>query len=287
MKSPTSPTSATEISLFRLCPRAWAAKYAWDGWAAPPEDGRVFALGRLYHAAADAYLTCGTLPGPGVISELVMCGLPHLPTPGTCTSVEERHTINIEGVPATVTADAVAHKDGAVGIWDHKTSKDPKRYGLWDAAAKLDDTQTVLYSNAYLGQADGVWFDHVYVRVHRAAVLLHGVAEKASSYDLTPKGWSSMTFLPRADLQEAYQCTCVEPARRLYELRRKGPVDPATLEQGPNDADGRPPCDAYGGCKWKAKCHPKGSFAAADDPALAPAWAVAPWAAPVLPKPAP
>jgi hypothetical protein len=113
---------------------------------------------------------------------------------------------------------------------------------------------------------------------------LRRVAEKAVGYDLTPKGWSSMTFLPRADLQAAYQRTCVEPARRLYELRRKGPVDPMTLEQGPDDADGRPPCDAYGGCQWKAKCHPLGSFAAADDPALAPKWVVNPWAVTVLPK---
>ena len=277
IKRPLAPTSATEIALFRKCRRAWAAAYCSDAWPVS-KDQRHFALGTAYHTAVETYLRTGALPPDpsDPVTEMLMCALPHLPAPGDFEALEVRDSVEIEGgVPATVTADYVGRTaEGAVHILDHKTSKDPHRYGLRTKEAKLSDTQTVLYSHTYLRGTAGVWFDHLYIKKHKAAYA------KYESHKPIPKGvpdspqpLPTPIFLSAEELQDAYQTTVAEPAQQLYQIRHKGmPIDPAS-QPGPATLQ---TCMEYGGCPHLAMCHPNGIAFLADSAPVPPITAPAP-----------
>jgi hypothetical protein len=285
MKRPNAPTSATEIALFRRCERAWAAQYMWDGWPVF-RDQKVFALGTAFHKVAENYVRSGTLPSnPGdPLSEMLMCAMPHLPEPGNFEKLEVRDSIEIitnDGyVPATVTADYLGRtRDGSVQILDYKTSKDPARYGIGTREKKLDDTQTVLYSHSYLQGTGGVWFDHIYIKKHKAAFAKYEGRIPPGAPD-APKAYSTNMMLSAGELEKAFAHTVVEPASRLFQLRRSGnAIDPMSLPQAkdPNE------CNAYGGCPHRDRCFPRGlafrGSNAIDAPAAPPTMNLVDWLA--------
>lgn len=259
MKRASDPASASEINKYIQCPRQWAADYRWDEWL-KPTGGMHFALGSAYHKVVESYLRFGILPTNPTdpIAEMFMAALPHLPIPGSATHIEEKEVFEYRGVPYQVTADYV----GPGKVVDHKTSKDPARYGLLTKDQKLADAQTILYSFKYI--LTGGVFDHVYVKKHRAAAAAfegkHG--DELKAYPVAPRAYSTAVTLTQTEIQNGMD-TLIHPAgERVYTLRNKHTrIDPLTLPL-PTDIL---VCMNYGGCPYLDKCWPNGYLGPTSD----------------------
>lgn len=268
MKRASDPVSSSELNAWFRCERYWSAEYRYESWLRPRNQAH-FALGTAYHKVAEAYLRNGLLPlDPAEpLTEMLMAALPHLPAPATFTSIEERQDFVFEGLPFQVTADWV----GPRLIVDHKTSKDPNRYGLRTREQKLEDPQTILYSFRHL--PDGGVFNHIYIKKHRAAVVKYeGITDQheLKRYEATPRVYGTPIEFTREEITSQMRERIVPAAERVYSLRNKYiTIDPLTMAE-PKDKNKA--CLAYGGCPYMDRCWPQG-FVGTDTgaPAKAPA----------------
>jgi hypothetical protein len=265
MKRPDAPLSASEVGLARRCWRKWAARYVWDEW--PDPGGAHFETGRAFHKLCEVYATSGQVTRDvHPIVDMWLEALKFLPPPRTHQQIETREEITIAGLPFELTPDwfgpastlpGAAH-DGPA-IVDYKTSTDPKRYGVISEAAKLDDTQTVLYAFAKFSAEPGL-FRHLYSRktgqvlAWEASQLPPGEARerlerKAAKQSPTQRCFPADAILQPRDVREAMERVILPVAERVWQIRSRGQrVDPLTLP--PTAAE----CDAYGGCPHKARC---------------------------------
>src|SRR5690606_10397867 len=106
-------------------------------------DALVF--GNALHKAAEDWLTHGTPPDCSTPwGALFLEGIPHLPKPGAC-EVEREIQFNLEGIPWVGFIDFLVPAEHLIG--DHKTSSDPKRWGL-TAETLPRDLQACTYAYA-------------------------------------------------------------------------------------------------------------------------------------------
>lgn len=270
MKAANAPVSASELEKSLKCMRLWAARYRWDEWPDPSTGAMHFALGGAYHKVAEKYLTMGILPADPTdpLCEMLMAALPYLPAPGTLRLIERKEVFEYRGVPYEVTADGV----GAGIVIDHKTGKDPQRYGLIKREDKLKNVQTMLYSFKYLMPEGGV-FDHIYIKKHRAAVAMYeGITgDKLQSYPPAPKAFGTPIHFTGGEIQQQMDTFIHPAADRIYQLRRKHDrIDPMTLPPAPAPEPGKkhaciefqrwdPDANAYvGACPHLDRCWPHG-----------------------------
>lgn len=141
------PVSASEVKLYRTCARKWAFRYA---SATPsPEETQAQKDGTELHRLLAIYLTTGVRPDPTAwMGELACAGIDSglLPAPFTGRT-EQADGLVIAGIPFVVIRDWM-HAGTSVGppiVLDHKTSSNPRRYGIWSDADRLDDPQHLLY----------------------------------------------------------------------------------------------------------------------------------------------
>lgn len=256
MKRAGDPVSASELGTFMRCERLWAAKYRWPDWPRP-RGQTYFQVGTKFHGLCEAYWKTGTMPADQAdpISEMFTASLPHLPAPLTHRKIEERDTFTFGNVPFLVIADWV----GQDRVVDLKTSKDPKRYGVWTLAQKLADPQTVLYAFRYLPH--GGVFSHIYARKHRAVEVKYE-SKPNSDAPIAPQAYNASQTLTRPEISNAFTAVMLPPATKLYALRNKhAKIDPLTLPLPPLTENPRDSaCEQYGGCEYKGLCFPRGDF---------------------------
>jgi hypothetical protein len=132
-------TSATEVSTLRSCELKW-----WFAQHLPKEPQASTFTGVQLHGMVENYFEHGTKPDDSPVGLMFSSALEHLPAPGTAHAIEQRDVVRLDGVLFVVKLDwlgdvSALPKYPGTGraILDHKTSKDPKAYGIWSEAAAL------------------------------------------------------------------------------------------------------------------------------------------------------
>jgi RecB family exonuclease len=231
------PLSATEVDTARGCMRKWGWKYI-AGIRPPPHPSAV--KGSALHAIAEKYLRDAAQPErQEEISALFMEGLPHLPAPRTGL-VEASFSLDLDGLPFAGVMDWFGWSDhlpgaphGMIAVLDHKTSKDPRRYGMLSKAQHLNNPQSLIYA-----------------RVPDRDVLLRWVYYHTSG---RPKATAVTVELTRSQIRTGLENIVLPLAERVYRIREKGLRDVLDLSPNPDE------CDAYGGCPFRARCNLKPS----------------------------
>ena len=223
--------SASAIDAFE-CLRKGAFKYV-AGLKTPQTDSAV--LGGELHSIAEDYLTVGK--SPDVLTKagaMFVSGLPHLPPPGS-GGVEGEMKMCIEDVFYLGYIDyrgyGVPGLEGKLVTLDHKTSKSPDRYGLWDKVAFLKNIQAVLYATNQILET-GTNEAHL-----RWLYYWTSGRERAKPSDIV---------LTRTELEDAFERVVHNPAKEVVKLRLAKP-DPMDL--APNTQV----CSKYGGCPFRSE----------------------------------
>lgn len=137
--------SATQIDLWNMCHRRFAFQYL-EGKKPPQHPAAAF--GTELHTIAEQYLTVGKSPDELTqAGELFVRGLPYLPPPRS-GGVEGEFRFEMNDVKYLLRVDYRGERvPGLPGrvLLDHKTSSDPKEYGVWGDEF-LKNPQTVLYA---------------------------------------------------------------------------------------------------------------------------------------------
>lgn len=248
--------------------RKWAGKYNSD-W--PRVDSQVSALaGTKLHALAEGYLTTGAPPERhDAFGELFIEALPHLPHPSTGTC-EGRSEGKLYGLPFVMVQDWTGPSDalpkalvGMPATLDHKTSIDPKAYGVFGRAKHLDNPQSLVYLAKHdASEAFGRW---VYYKKTTAllaweldqyitlggtdAATLEKYSKRISGPARKPKVVISDVVLTREEIRGGLERIVLPLGEKLLSIRAKGKIDPLTLE--PNPAE----CNEYGGCPFRDRCN--------------------------------
>jgi len=121
MRRPMTHVSASQIQLFRDCPRKWYTTYVLGHFqpSTPSQE-----LGKQIHTVAENYLQHAIEPPPSKAGEIFKLGLPHLPPPKT--GVVEggfEEVIGASPVPIKGFIDFLYEsEDGTPIILDHKTT---------------------------------------------------------------------------------------------------------------------------------------------------------------------
>lgn len=202
--------SASEVKLARTCWRKWAFRYA---SAVPsPEETQAQKDGTELHRLLAVWLTTGVRPEPTAwMGELANAGIDSglLPAPFTGRT-EQADGIEIAGIPFVVIRDWMLAVTGEVPIvLDHKTSSNPKRYGIWSDADRLDDPQHLLYGWLPAGQVHYRWI--YYPTKGRGKVI------------------ASESALSRHEIRKGVERVVLPVAERAYRLRETE-IDPNSLD---------------------------------------------------------
>lgn len=251
--------SASQVELFRSCPRKWYLQYV-CGVKGPPTASQD--LGTRVHAAFEEYLTTGSLPGSdGKDDEVLAIAQPalrNLPKPGKDLLVEHEFWLPLgpadDGQGGTVDRTMyglidLAHArdlpQGILTIRDHKTTKD----FVWNKtpAELLRNTQANVYAwwgyslrrlpffpvpptedwrFAFEDGVDVVDFGHHAVKTTRP--LGSTTIDVRMPYEKVAAEWVKI----QSDVDE------------MSALALEGPSDPLGV---PGNASA---CDAYGGCHF-------------------------------------
>ncbi len=238
----------------------------WFGLNLPKEPQASTYTGDQLHSLAESYLRAGAVPESSPVADMFIDALEHLPYPGAQSAVEQRHEVRIDGVLFVTKLDWLGDASALPGFQgrgraflDHKTSRDPKAYGIWSEAAALDDEQQIIYRLAYSAEhARYVYFEktrrtllcelelqnrltpfdsETYERKHRSA-MRGRVSNKTYVSDIS-------IALPR--VYEAFQTVVLPHAKRLIELKLH-PVEQNEVAYNIGA------CQEYGGCQRKAIC---------------------------------
>ena len=225
------PLSATQIDTARGCWRKWAFRYRSD-LPKPPEKPSA-ETGKALHAIQEAYLRDGIEPPPTPIGLLARRGLPFLPPPGSGL-VEGNTPHTIDGIPFVILRDWYGKTDHVPGLppggyvtIDHKTSKDPARYGLFARADALDNVQVLVYGDACEGEERYFRWLYYPTGTGRARV-------KPADHVIT-----------RREVRDGIERIVLPIAA---EILRHPAVAP--LDMPPNTGH----CDAFGGCEYRVHC---------------------------------
>lgn len=226
--------SASQIKTFRDCPRKWGFQKL-DGLQDPP--GKAAQFGSEVHAVLEHLLQ----PGAGEVPEkfstrairLASKGL-HL-YPDKVDKVEEKFTLEVDGVVLTGFIDAQWFEEGTPVICDHKTSSDPAKWGL-NPKTLGHDVQALIYASKALDAG-------VYPQVHLRWVY-YPTRGKGAPFPVD-------VVLPRAEVEKRIQ-PVLETAREITEIR--GSFERAEIE-GAKDLQADPSsCGKFGGCPFADVC---------------------------------
>lgn len=134
--------SPSSVKSYGQCQRKWAAR-ALGGVKVPMSTAQKF--GDTLHGMAEVYLLTGTIPDQDTPEgRLFLEGIPHLPKRRlNADEVEGEINFTYDGVPWIGYYDWIERDRQLVG--DHKTSSDPKRWGL-TAKDLPDDVQACTYA---------------------------------------------------------------------------------------------------------------------------------------------
>lgn len=231
------PQSATQIDTAKDCLRKWAFRYLTD--LPKPEPGSGALLGQKIHAVAEAYLSKGTQPDRDIPEgEIFIGGLPFLPPPGS-GGVEGRISIEISGILFTGFIDLRTRGSmlpqwpyGSVPVvLDHKTSSDPKKYGLTTETLKTN-IQTLIYGfyEMSVTKRDEIGFRWLYYKT-KGRKLVYPVD----------------VLMPRRQITDNFEKYVWSTAEKLHTLYEEKP-DPNTLEPCTES------CSKYGGCPYQGVC---------------------------------
>ena len=134
--------SASQIKTWNDCPRKWGFKYI-DGLEDPPSKAAI--LGSKVHAELERYLGGGDIDEASDAGKIAATALDLLPEPREDLSVEEEVVFELDGVTFRGFVDLI--DPAGPTIFDHKTSSDPKRWGLTEETL-VDDVQALMYATA-------------------------------------------------------------------------------------------------------------------------------------------
>lgn len=220
--------SASQISTWNDCPRKWGLRYI-DGIKAPPHPAA--ALGTEVHAVLETYLKDeGRLltdlkqtERAMAIAEPVVEHLP--PVDGIDPAlVEHKFAWVVDDLHFRGVIDLV-HVDGEVTIYDHKTSRDPGKWGL-TSLSLLEDTQAILYGAYALAEfsLDAVGLQWTYTRTQGK-----------------PHAFPVRATMTTEHIEQRLEQKILAPARAITEAKR-------TKKTGLDLAPEPSACGKYGGC---------------------------------------
>jgi len=231
------PLSATQITTAKDCLRKFAFHYFTD--LPRPEAGPGAELGAKIHKVAEDYLKNGTAPDRDTPEgEIFIGGLPWLPPPGS-GGVEGRIDIEISHIPFTGFVD-LCTRGGILPRWqfgpcpvvlDHKTSSDPKKWGL-TAETLPFDVQALIYGFYEVSKTghSEIGFRWLYYKTKGRPLVYP--TDTVLAQDIIFKNFESEVW-PTAEL--------------IHGLWQTKPA-PNTLEASPEA------CSKYGGCPYIGVC---------------------------------
>ena len=231
------PLSATQITTAKDCLRKFAFHYFTD--LPRPEAGPGAELGAKIHKVAEDYLKNGTAPDRDTPEgEIFIGGLPWLPPPGS-GGVEGRIDIEISHIPFTGFVD-LCTRGGILPRWqfgpcpvvlDHKTSSDPKKWGL-TAETLPFDVQALIYGFYAVSKTERseIGFRWLYYKTKGRPLVYP--TDTVLAQDIIFKNFESEVW-PTAEL--------------IHGLWQTKPA-PNTLEASPEA------CSKYGGCPYIGVC---------------------------------
>jgi len=236
------PVSATQLDKFG-CPRRWAWEYV---CGFKEERKQATSLGsELHDDNAAPYLMHGRAPDESTrAGALFKAGLKYLPPPGA-GGVEGDYNATISGIGYRLIMDWFGPSDllpkapkGLSATLDHKTSKNPRKYGLWGDDAFLTNVQSLLYlagAIIRIGHTDGDLF---------ARWLYYHTGVK------NPRAVPSDATLPAKRVVEAFGDIVHPRAYQIVQLRQKKDLRVLDLPYNLDKCKLYPPH----GCPHKHRC---------------------------------
>lgn len=235
--------SPSSIETFDLCARKWA----WVKIDGLPRPGSAATdLGSAVHAQHEAYLRDGTPYDTTTRAGEIAIATAHLlPPPGT-VAVEEFIRVKHRGVDFGGYVDAHGSSPNGIiaYVYDHKTGARPEYFKL-TLPQLLDHPQAPIY---------GLW-----AHEHYGPTNLDGV-EFRWNYATTrgrPTAYQSHHATNGAACKSALDAFFPVAERMLAVLQKRdeGKITTARQLPLPVAKDGRSPCEAYGGCPFRAQCN--------------------------------
>ena len=132
--------SASQIKTWKDCPRKWGFKYI-DGLEDPP--GKAAELGSAVHRDLEWYLQAGSIDTSTDSGRIAAAAKEVLPGPSHRLQVEREIVFELEGVTYRGFIDLIDPRGPT--IYDHKTSSDPKKWGLTEETLP-NDVQALIYA---------------------------------------------------------------------------------------------------------------------------------------------
>ena len=135
--------SASQIKTWKMCPRKWGFKYI-EVLEDPP--GKAAILGTKVHEQLEWWLQAGSINSTLPEGKIAKAATKHLPGPSYQNQVEREIIFDRAGVTFRGFVDLIdpTEKRGPL-IYDHKTSSDPKRWGLTPETLP-EDPQAIIYA---------------------------------------------------------------------------------------------------------------------------------------------
>lgn len=226
--------SPTQVKAWGECPRKWGFRYL-DGIQSP--QSAAAALGSEVHGLLESWLTDGTEPPVNTrAGKIALAGLEHLPDPGECDHVETQLLFDWEGMLFRGFVDVVwTGADGVPVVSDHKTSSDPKKWGL-SAEALPHDIQAIIYATWLLDLVDAPMVDlrWTYFRT-RGKAISFPVDARITRED------ARQNFKDKVEPNARAIIAAVETHKKTGALAGTLPAEPSA-------------CGNYGGCDFAQFC---------------------------------
>jgi hypothetical protein len=193
-------------------------------------------LGSEVHGLLEGWLTDGAPVPDTRAGKIAKAGLEFLPAPGECDHVETQLLFDWEGLLFRGFVDvAWTGEDGVPVVSDHKTSSDPKKWGLSEAALPLD-VQALIYATWLLDMEEVPVVDlrWTYFRT-RGKALAFPVDARITRED------ARQNFKERVEPNARSIMAAIEDHQKTGALADSLQANPSA-------------CGMYGGCHFAAFC---------------------------------
>lgn len=233
--------SASQVNVFRECPRKWAWKYI-AKLEEPKTDAQ--ALGDAVEGQLQAYLIEGKpLDTDQVAGAIAQTALPYLPQPKTSALVLQKHFAIPS--PSCASRETGYGFQGYLDLWcdgrvtDFKTTKDLKWAKTPEVLASDVQATTYAFAEYYDRHARGLRGSEA-----TAPLELQWITMRTRG---KPKAVESPLLVTRDEIVRKFKAiddTAAEINRCREEVK-----DPLELEPNPSA------CQAYGGCPFQSRCN--------------------------------
>lgn len=222
-----APISPTQINAVRRCEAYYHFKYV---LGLPDPAGPAAQRGKDIHAEVEAHYTQRKpLRDLSPHAQLLVKAVPVVPD-----AVELAFTLNYGDINYRGIIDVIANTDACAIVIDHKTSSNPREWGLSEDEL-LSDPQAIIYARAALE------------RYNASEVLCRWqyVSTRGKPYILPVQALMSAPWVD----ERLERLTAIE-AHTIVQLRTgKEPVKAYRADPMTNA------CSAYGGCPYYETCH--------------------------------